>query len=195
MCVAALILLSLRRRWEGCELGGPVRSKWVVSATFICYWVGFVGLVSWRVMRWGKEGVSNIEWMGVLGFSWIGSVVLFITASWAMLRSKRLSMIEAGVAKAEEEANSREASREEEHNGNTEKDTTEPELEGNGNGNGVTQQMKEESASTQPAPLAMVQQHNALQSAEEQPPGKYKEGTGTLVEVVEQGNCAPRCCV
>jgi len=53
-CMVALGILHLRRKFLGAELGGPYIPKVASSGAFFLMWLGFVGVVSWRVLRWDK---------------------------------------------------------------------------------------------------------------------------------------------
>jgi len=59
VCCVALLLLHWRRAWLGGELGGPFWSKVNTFVCFIVLWLGWVAIVSWRVLRysddWGNE--------------------------------------------------------------------------------------------------------------------------------------------
>eukprot|EP00932_Pfiesteria_piscicida_P020080 SRR837773.6898.p1 GENE.SRR837773.6898~~SRR837773.6898.p1 ORF type:complete len:142 (-),score=30.04 SRR837773.6898:50-475(-) len=52
-------MLHLRRKWLGGELGGSFASKMNTFTCFMLLWVGWVGLSSWRILRfredWGSE--------------------------------------------------------------------------------------------------------------------------------------------
>jgi hypothetical protein len=51
-CIATLTVLWLRRVLLGGELGGPYFAKVTTTATLTFFWVGFVGVASWRSLRW-----------------------------------------------------------------------------------------------------------------------------------------------
>jgi len=51
-CVVALVLLFARRHFLGAEFGGPWGPKVATCISFIFMWLGFCGVVSWRVLRW-----------------------------------------------------------------------------------------------------------------------------------------------
>jgi len=56
-CIAsfgAIIILFCRRKTVDGELGGPFCAKVACSATFVLYWAGYVGLVSWRALRYSE---------------------------------------------------------------------------------------------------------------------------------------------
>mmetsp|Transcript_57928 Transcript_57928/g.170032 ORF Transcript_57928/g.170032 Transcript_57928/m.170032 type:complete len:804 (+) Transcript_57928:118-2529(+) len=50
-CLCALMLLHLRRKWIGCELGGPFVSKVAVAGSFILQWLLFLALASYWCLR------------------------------------------------------------------------------------------------------------------------------------------------
>lgn len=59
VCAVALVMLHFRRKWLGGELGGSFASKINTFMCFILMWLGWVGLSSWRILRfredWGME--------------------------------------------------------------------------------------------------------------------------------------------
>lgn len=59
VCVLGLFIIHLRRRFVGGELGGAFPAKVASSGCFICYWAGFVGLVSWRSLSPNAEDESE----------------------------------------------------------------------------------------------------------------------------------------
>jgi len=60
LCCVAIILLVLRRRYGGAELGGKKWTKWFSAVLMIVLWLDFVVLAGWRVMR--CEGASEGHW-------------------------------------------------------------------------------------------------------------------------------------
>jgi hypothetical protein len=60
LCVLAIQLIIVRRKFLGCELGGPAVPKWSAAAMLVSLWLGFVSLVSWRVIR--CEGAAEGHW-------------------------------------------------------------------------------------------------------------------------------------
>merc|ERR1712194_208028 len=64
VCVIALFLLHIRRRWVRCELGGPFIAKVSTSAVLALLWVSWVALVSWRALRGDRS--SQGETIAVL---------------------------------------------------------------------------------------------------------------------------------
>eukprot|EP00928_Gymnodinium_smaydae_P023360 TRINITY_DN19311_c0_g1_i1.p1 TRINITY_DN19311_c0_g1~~TRINITY_DN19311_c0_g1_i1.p1 ORF type:complete len:765 (+),score=105.47 TRINITY_DN19311_c0_g1_i1:169-2463(+) len=70
----ALILLFIRRKAVGGELGGNLIAKIVTGSTFIFSWVLFVIVVSWRALRLGKYDIR--EFMGIVGGGFVLMVAL-----------------------------------------------------------------------------------------------------------------------
>jgi Ca2+/Na+ antiporter len=66
-CIAGLGILIARRKFLGCELGGPRRSKAVCAISFILLWLGWLFITIWRVTRWGKASARE-EYL-VIGLS------------------------------------------------------------------------------------------------------------------------------
>mmetsp|Transcript_1165 Transcript_1165/g.2497 ORF Transcript_1165/g.2497 Transcript_1165/m.2497 type:complete len:755 (-) Transcript_1165:484-2748(-) len=71
VCSSALILLYLRRRWLGAELGGPAVPKVATSCAFLMLWLGWVAMVSGQVLRWSKSGAAFGEVIGFYIFALI----------------------------------------------------------------------------------------------------------------------------
>jgi len=58
-CFSSIFLLVFRRKYLGCELGGPSVPKIASAAAFLLYWFMFVALVSWHVSHRGPhDGVD-----------------------------------------------------------------------------------------------------------------------------------------
>mmetsp|Transcript_16129 Transcript_16129/g.44604 ORF Transcript_16129/g.44604 Transcript_16129/m.44604 type:complete len:746 (-) Transcript_16129:130-2367(-) len=77
ICILALVLLHLRRRWLGAELGGPFVTKAATSGCFIFLWVGWVAVVSGQVLRWGQPGADAAE----VAVAYSVALVLAVVAS------------------------------------------------------------------------------------------------------------------
>mmetsp|Transcript_87804 Transcript_87804/g.253560 ORF Transcript_87804/g.253560 Transcript_87804/m.253560 type:complete len:818 (-) Transcript_87804:94-2547(-) len=76
MCTFAIALLHLRRRWLGAELGGPLAPKYAIGFTFVLYWVLWVALVSWRVLRW-ELSLSPVNLTEIAGAQvWLEGIVV-----------------------------------------------------------------------------------------------------------------------
>mmetsp|Transcript_40891 Transcript_40891/g.105424 ORF Transcript_40891/g.105424 Transcript_40891/m.105424 type:complete len:740 (+) Transcript_40891:76-2295(+) len=75
ICVLALVLLHLRRRWLGAELGGPFVTKAATSGCFIFLWVGWVAVVSGQVLRWGQPGADAAEVVVAYSVAFVLAVV------------------------------------------------------------------------------------------------------------------------
>merc|ERR1711957_1083789 len=85
----ALVILHLRRKWLGCELGGPWQPKVACSLTFVIFWAGFVGCSSWRALTW-REGQTTQEMMVVIGPLGLFELLVAVVCVWVMFREKRL---------------------------------------------------------------------------------------------------------
>mmetsp|Transcript_12393 Transcript_12393/g.27473 ORF Transcript_12393/g.27473 Transcript_12393/m.27473 type:complete len:1020 (-) Transcript_12393:37-3096(-) len=53
-CISGIALLILRRQLLGFELGGPFIPKVTSFTAFVCLWIGYIVLASWRFLRYGK---------------------------------------------------------------------------------------------------------------------------------------------
>jgi len=49
--IVAIMVLALRRRLHGGELGGPSRSKWITSCFLVFVWTCYVGISSWYTLE------------------------------------------------------------------------------------------------------------------------------------------------
>jgi len=58
-CLAALALIHLRRKFLGAELGGKFVPKVASGISLVSLWVGFLGLSSWKVMRWDEAAMME----------------------------------------------------------------------------------------------------------------------------------------
>mmetsp|Transcript_78872 Transcript_78872/g.231484 ORF Transcript_78872/g.231484 Transcript_78872/m.231484 type:complete len:732 (+) Transcript_78872:151-2346(+) len=74
-CTMAFLILHCRRRFLGAELGGPFVPKIVSGVAFISYWLGFIGVSSWRVDRWDASTMLEAS-LVILG---TGSFELLVT--------------------------------------------------------------------------------------------------------------------
>lgn len=63
-CIVAIAQIIARRKLCGCELGGPVNAKWAAFVSFIAMWIGYVYLVSWRVLRYEDMDMTEQMLMG-----------------------------------------------------------------------------------------------------------------------------------
>jgi len=85
VCCVALLLLDLRRRWLGGELGGPFWPKVNAFLSFIGLWGGWVVLVSWRVIVYNGGGGREFETMILQGCA---VVLLLVCLGVSMLQMK-----------------------------------------------------------------------------------------------------------
>jgi len=76
ICVLALGILYARRRFLGCELGGPLVAKLLSFATFIAFWIAWVAIVSWRVMSPSPSVRENAGVYGAMFVSTVGATVV-----------------------------------------------------------------------------------------------------------------------
>lgn len=92
VCVLALILLHLRRKWVLAELGGDRRSKVASSVALLFLWLNWVFAVSWNALRWNEA--STTESVSVLGLC-VAVATLCIAVPVAVMRQtgKKLSLI------------------------------------------------------------------------------------------------------
>mmetsp|Transcript_56068 Transcript_56068/g.142732 ORF Transcript_56068/g.142732 Transcript_56068/m.142732 type:complete len:686 (-) Transcript_56068:316-2373(-) len=100
VCCVALMLLHLRRKWLGGELGGPVPPKINTFLSFLGLWGGWVALVSWRVMRWTED--LGAEVMMVQGSA---AMALFICTCFSVGQMKLFHVREMRRLKLEAEEN------------------------------------------------------------------------------------------
>lgn len=79
---AAFLILNVRRRVLGGELGGPRHLKFASAISMVITWGCFVMLSSWQVMRSGKA--SAVEWWAMVA-PCSGCCVLCLAATLAMI--------------------------------------------------------------------------------------------------------------
>jgi hypothetical protein len=60
LCIIAILLLVMRRKYLGAELGGPIVPKVASSILLAWLWLAFVALSSWRVLR--CENATLDDW-------------------------------------------------------------------------------------------------------------------------------------
>jgi solute carrier family 8 (sodium/calcium exchanger) len=97
-CVAALMVLCLRRFWLGAELGGPYLPKVATSLTLTMFWVGFVAVASWRSLTWQvstrKEMITVLGGVGFLEFLSLAVCVLVIFLSRGKLQAGEAEVVD-----------------------------------------------------------------------------------------------------
>jgi len=76
----AIFVLLLRRHAIGAELGGPLVLKISAGILFIGLWLGYVGIASWRVLRWGEAGVQE-QLLAIGTFLLIEGLLTFVSVS------------------------------------------------------------------------------------------------------------------
>lgn len=86
-CLIALFIIHLRRKCVGCELGGNLPAKVASFVALITLWVGFLGLSSWKVMRW--EQASLAEQILVLVFVGVCSMITCLVSMLIIVRQGR----------------------------------------------------------------------------------------------------------
>jgi len=99
-CVAFCILVA-RRKLVGAELGGPVVVKWVSFGCYISMWIGWIGVVSWRVIRYDQILENWTEQMIMAGG--VGSLqtiiaiaaMLVIVTHWR--RNRKVKKVEEDI--------------------------------------------------------------------------------------------------
>jgi len=62
LCIIAILLLVMRRKYLGAELGGPTVPKIASSILLAWLWLAFVAVSSWRVLR--CDGATLADWCG-----------------------------------------------------------------------------------------------------------------------------------
>lgn len=99
MCVLALLVLHLRRKWLKAELGGPMASKIATVGALLVYWAAWVALVSGQVLRWSQPGASEAEFTAV--FALAIAICLVVTAiSMVTMRKDRETILQEEAAAA-----------------------------------------------------------------------------------------------
>jgi Ca2+/Na+ antiporter len=87
VCMLALAVIAMRRRWIGAELGGTFLPKVVSAGQLLLLWALWVGVVVWRVLRF-DEDASMME-QGVVAFSFLGIITCsMITTGFVLFKSR-----------------------------------------------------------------------------------------------------------
>jgi Ca2+/Na+ antiporter len=99
LCIIAILLLVMRRKYLGAELGGPTVPKVASSILLAWLWLAFVALSSWRVLRcenatlddWCKASVTEqvLVCGGVLLVTFFVSLPTLISTRWYLETAKR----------------------------------------------------------------------------------------------------------
>lgn len=82
--VVAVIFIIGRRQFLGAELGGPVRIKYINFAYFLSMWVGWVYIVSWRVINY--DSMTFMEQVYMVGGVGCAEILLAICAFGSILK-------------------------------------------------------------------------------------------------------------
>jgi len=97
VCMLALLLLHLRRRWLRAELGGPTVAKHASAGALLVFWLGWVAVVGCQVLRFGRPGADASE--AAAAFSAAMALSLLVAAGAAFLiRQNRFTDESADVA-------------------------------------------------------------------------------------------------
>eukprot|EP00928_Gymnodinium_smaydae_P029617 TRINITY_DN22258_c0_g1_i1.p1 TRINITY_DN22258_c0_g1~~TRINITY_DN22258_c0_g1_i1.p1 ORF type:complete len:706 (-),score=81.05 TRINITY_DN22258_c0_g1_i1:203-2320(-) len=81
LALLAILILLVRRKWLGAELGGPFVPKITTSISFVLYWVVFIALCSWNGLYRDTSSAREL-WIVVgsgLGFTALVTCVLLGT--------------------------------------------------------------------------------------------------------------------
>jgi len=95
VCGAALVLLHFRRKWLSGELGGPRLLKHFSAVVFLGFWLGWVGIVTWRVLRWQNTASFNREAQLVQGACLLATVLVTAVTLFMMKMHHRRRLVEA----------------------------------------------------------------------------------------------------
>mmetsp|Transcript_124833 Transcript_124833/g.216332 ORF Transcript_124833/g.216332 Transcript_124833/m.216332 type:complete len:1112 (-) Transcript_124833:138-3473(-) len=103
--ITALVIVNLRRRWIGAELGGPFRLKCVSAVALVSFWWGFIILSSWQVLR-DHVATSNERWtiISITGFwclAWTVTCVICLFRHKPDPTEEKAKVKQAGKASAE----------------------------------------------------------------------------------------------
>eukprot|EP00443_Scrippsiella_acuminata_P112513 CAMPEP_0115746880 /NCGR_PEP_ID=MMETSP0272-20121206/92866_1 /TAXON_ID=71861 /ORGANISM="Scrippsiella trochoidea, Strain CCMP3099" /LENGTH=772 /DNA_ID=CAMNT_0003191837 /DNA_START=148 /DNA_END=2467 /DNA_ORIENTATION=+ len=85
VCVLALLLLYFRRKWVGAELGGPYAAKLSTSIALVSFWLLWVSIASWRVLR--IDEASSTESVTILVAAFVVSIGGTVTPLIVMKRA------------------------------------------------------------------------------------------------------------
>eukprot|EP00928_Gymnodinium_smaydae_P066304 TRINITY_DN4933_c0_g2_i1.p1 TRINITY_DN4933_c0_g2~~TRINITY_DN4933_c0_g2_i1.p1 ORF type:complete len:747 (+),score=128.10 TRINITY_DN4933_c0_g2_i1:78-2243(+) len=84
LALLASMILLLRRKWLGAELGGPYVPKLATSVSFVLYWVVFIMLCSWNGLY---RDTSSEKMLWIVVGSGFGFTVLVTVVLVAVLKS------------------------------------------------------------------------------------------------------------
>ncbi|CAK0893917.1 unnamed protein product [Prorocentrum cordatum] len=97
VCLSTIFIIMCRRRYLHAELGGPVMPKLVCGAVMILFWLLWIGIVVWRVLRYEKQSFFELAAGGCAYCSavFVGLVVAFVT-----IYKSRMTEVQAREAQA-----------------------------------------------------------------------------------------------
>jgi hypothetical protein len=97
VCLSTLFLIMARRRYLHAELGGPFAPKIVCGIVMIIFWISWICIVTWRVLRYEK--MSFIE-LGAGGIAYLSIVFVGLSVASVTIYRYRLSETQAREAQA-----------------------------------------------------------------------------------------------
>jgi hypothetical protein len=95
LCLAAVGIIMLRRKYLHAELGGPFVPKVTCGAVLILFWFSWIFIVCWRVLRY--ESHTLLE-QAVVGFAFLCLVLLGLMLAFASVYKHRLTDVQAREA-------------------------------------------------------------------------------------------------
>jgi len=97
VCLSTLFLIMSRRRYLHAELGGPFRPKIVCGVVLILFWISWICVVTWRVLRFEK--MSFIE-LAAGALVYISAVSVGLVVAFVSIYRNRLTEVQAREAQA-----------------------------------------------------------------------------------------------
>jgi len=96
VCLSAIAIVMIRRKYLHAELGGPFVPKITCGAVLIFFWLSWIFVVSWRVLRY--EDQTLLE-QAVVGFAFLCVVLLGLMFAFASVYKHRLSSVQVREAR------------------------------------------------------------------------------------------------
>jgi hypothetical protein len=96
VCLSAVAVLMLRRKYLHAELGGPFVPKVTSGVVLISFWFAWISLVCWRVLRYENQTLFE---QGVVGIAFLSLVLLGMMIVFASVYKHRLTEVQVREAR------------------------------------------------------------------------------------------------
>jgi hypothetical protein len=95
VCISAVAIIMLRRKYLHAELGGPFVPKITCGAVLILFWFSWIGIVCWRVLRYEQHTLFE---QAIVAFAFLCLVLLGLMIAFASVYKHRLTEVQAREA-------------------------------------------------------------------------------------------------